>query len=120
MPFDQELYDGIYCYALIHLLNAEERMKLIHDCYNQLKPNGIMVFIAISTTDGRYGNGREVSKDAFEMPFGVTLYFYDSDSIKKEFGNAGLIESEEVWEPLLKVGNMPSQRFWQIVCKKTV
>lgn len=40
MPFDQKLYDGIFCYALIHLLNHNERVKFIKDCYNQLKPNG--------------------------------------------------------------------------------
>lgn len=31
MPFDQYLYDGIYCYALIHLLNESEREKLINN-----------------------------------------------------------------------------------------
>ena len=62
MPFDQELYDGIFCYALIHLLSAKERIKLIRDCYNQLKPNGYMVFVAISKMDARYGKGKEISK----------------------------------------------------------
>lgn len=36
MPFDTNLYDGIYCYALIHLLNKGERAKLIQNCFNQL------------------------------------------------------------------------------------
>ncbi|MGJ1296600.1 class I SAM-dependent methyltransferase [Sphingobacterium spiritivorum] len=40
MPFDKELYDGIFCYALIHLLNEDERKKLIRDCYNQLLKGG--------------------------------------------------------------------------------
>lgn len=43
MPFDNKLYDGIFCYALIHLLNKHEREKFIKDCYNQLKPNGYMI-----------------------------------------------------------------------------
>ncbi|MCP2043963.1 methyltransferase domain-containing protein [Pontibacter sp. HSC-36F09] len=34
MPFDQEVYDGIFCYALIHLLSTDERIKLIQNCYN--------------------------------------------------------------------------------------
>ncbi|WP_222597162.1 class I SAM-dependent methyltransferase [Chitinophaga pinensis] len=34
MPFDKTLYDGIFCYALIHLLDSNERAKLIRDCYN--------------------------------------------------------------------------------------
>ena len=31
MPFDNNIYDGIFCYALIHLLNEEERASLIKD-----------------------------------------------------------------------------------------
>ena len=118
MPFDQELYDGIFCYALIHLLNAEERIRLIEDCYNQLKPNGYMVFVAISKMDLRYGNGKEISKDTFETKHGVTLFFYDSYSIKSEFGNWGLIDAEEINEPKMNLGDKPSQKFWYIICKK--
>src|SRR5690554_578939 len=36
MPFDDIKYEGIYSYALIHLLNSDARKKLIQDCYNQL------------------------------------------------------------------------------------
>lgn len=118
MPYDNELYDGIFCYALIHLLNAKERLKLIHDCYNQLIPGGYMVFISISKTDTRYGDGKEIIKDTFETKHGVTLFFYDSDSIQTEFGNYGLIEAREIKEPTKNIGNKPSQTFWNILCKK--
>ena len=118
MPFDQELYDGIFCYALIHLLNAKDRIKLINDCYNQLRPNGYMVFIAISKMDARYGDGKEISTDTFETRHGVTLFFYDSDSVKAEFGNYGLIETKEINEPAKNRGNKPSQKFRQIICRK--
>ena len=118
MPFDEEIYDGIFCYALIHLLNQSERIKLINDCFNQLRPNGYMVFVAISKSDFQYGAGNEISKDTFETRHGVTLFFYDSDSIKKEFGKFGLIESKEINEPAMNVDNKPSRKFWQITCKK--
>lgn len=32
MPFDSHKYDGIFCYALIHLLDSKDREKLIRDC----------------------------------------------------------------------------------------
>lgn len=48
MPFDNNQYDGIFCYGLIHLLDNNERAKLISDCYNQLTVNGYMVFTAIN------------------------------------------------------------------------
>jgi len=118
MPFDQDFYDGIYCYALIHLLSKLEREKLINDCYNQLNTNGYMVFISISKLDARYGNGEEISKDLFKTGHGVNLFFYDSDSVINEFGDFGLIKSDEISEPLMNVENKPSQKFIQIICRK--
>lgn len=118
MPFDQELYDGIFSYSLIHLLNKKDRIKLIEDCYNQLKQNGLMVFVTISKMDFRYGQGKEISKDTFEPWTGLTLYFYDSNSIEIEFGQYGLIKAEEINEPTIIVNDKPLQKFCLIMCRK--
>ncbi len=42
MPYDNKQYEGIFCYALIHLLNKRERKQLIKNCFNQLQNNGYM------------------------------------------------------------------------------
>ncbi len=118
MPFDQELYDGIFCYSLIHLLGPAERSKLIADCYDQLELNGYMIFVSISKNDFRYREGEEISKDTFKKSYGVTLYFYDPESIQTDFGNYGLVEAKEISEPIENADNKPVQRFWNIVCKK--
>lgn len=118
MPFDSELYDGIFCYALLHLLSAQERVKFINDCYNQLRPNGYMVFVSISKLDFRFGQGKELSTDTFETWPGLNLFFYDEDSIKLEFGNYDLINAEILNEPLKDLGDKPAQRFWYITCHK--
>ena len=52
MPFDRNQYEGIFCYALIHLLSSGDRKKLIRDCYNQLSEGGYMIFTVISKTAG--------------------------------------------------------------------
>ncbi|MBN9381221.1 MAG: class I SAM-dependent methyltransferase [Chitinophagaceae bacterium] len=98
MPFDNLLYDGIFCYALIHLLDAGEREKLIRDCYNQLSRNGYMVFAVISKKAHTYGQGTFLSKDRYEMFGGVKMFFYDRESIHAEFDQAGLFEIVEVSE----------------------
>ena len=118
MPFDQELYDGIFCYSLIHLLGPAERSKLIADCYNQLETDGYMVFVSISKHDSRYLEEEEVTKNTIKKSYGVTLYFYDSESIQADFGNYGLVEAREITEPKENLGNKPTQRFWYIICKK--
>lgn len=110
MPFDTSNYDGIFCYALIHLLDSNEREKLIRDCYDQLNENGYMVFTAISKEAHTYGKGKFISNDRYEIFEGVKMFFYDKESIHKEFNNAGLFEVIEINE------NYP---FFLISCKKT-
>lgn len=109
MPFDDCVYNGIFCYALIHLLDTHERQKLISDCYNQLSTKGYMVFIAISKEASTYGKGKFLSEDRYEIFEGVKMYFYDKASIQAEFGKVGLYEIIEVEE------NYP---FYLIKCRK--
>ncbi len=96
MPFDNKIYDGIFCYALIHLLERNERAKLIIDCYNQLAENGLMFFAVATKNAPLYGKGKLISKDRFEIAEGLSIFFYDEDSIQEEFGEAGLFEITEV------------------------
>ena len=96
MPFDQKQYDGIFCYALLHLLDSRERAKLILDCYDQLAENGYMVFAVVTKKAPIYGHGRSVGKDRFEITDGLNMFFYDRDSIHTEFDKAGLLEISEV------------------------
>lgn len=92
MPFDNNHYDGIFCYALIHLLDNEEREKLIMDCYNQLSENGFMIFTAITKDAQTYGKGKLVSKDRYEIFDGIKMFFYDKESVHAEFDKFGLFE----------------------------
>ncbi|GAA4790946.1 class I SAM-dependent methyltransferase [Olivibacter ginsenosidimutans] len=109
MPFDQALYDGIFCYGLIHLLDKDERIKLISDCYKQLAPGGYLVFTTITKEAQTYGQGTLISKDRFALFGGVNLFFYDEATLQEEFGKAGLFEITTVTE------NYP---FYLIKCQK--
>lgn len=115
MPFDYKLYDGIFCYALIHLLNSHERANFIKDCYSQLKPNGYMIFTTISKESPMFGQGKQLGKNYFETMHGVKLFFYDSDSVNQEFGKYGLVEISEINEVNV---NKASIKFTIIKCKK--
>lgn len=109
MPYDNKMYDGIFCYGLVYLLDEEERKKLIQNCFDQLTENGCMVFTAITKEAQTYGQGKLISKDRFEMFGGVNIFFYDRATISEEFGSAGLFEVTEVME------NYP---FYFIKCRK--
>ncbi|WP_088044708.1 bifunctional 2-polyprenyl-6-hydroxyphenol methylase/3-demethylubiquinol 3-O-methyltransferase UbiG [Bacillus sp. EAC] len=118
MPFDNKLYDGIFCYALIHLLDNRERDKFIKDCYEQLKPNGYMIFTTISKEAPMFGKGKQLGKDYYEIMEGVKMFFYDSDSVKQEFGKYGLIDFSEIVEPHKNMENKPPFKFIMVKCQK--
>lgn len=119
MPFDQEQYDGIFCYALIHLLDTPARAKLIADCYRQLKPGGQMVFVAISTQTPNFGEGVLIEENTYRTRHGITLYHYDEKGILSAFGNYGLRHQKIIQEPANSAPGKPYQIFWQITCMKT-
>jgi 2-polyprenyl-3-methyl-5-hydroxy-6-metoxy-1,4-benzoquinol methylase len=110
MPFDNRRYEGIFCHALIHLLDTEERKKLIRDCYNQLADKGYMVFSVISKKAHTYGQGTFISPDRYEIFPGIKMFFYDRESVQAEFGKAGLFEITEVEDVF---------PFFLIKCRKT-
>ncbi len=118
MPFNQELYEAIYCYALIHLLSENERAKFINACYHQLTLGGYMVFVAVSTNDTMFGQGLEISKNRYKTRHGINLFFYDLEAIEKEFGSLGFIDAIEITEPAKIIDNKPYLKLWQIICKK--
>lgn len=118
MPFDDKLYDGVFCYALIHLLNKQDREKLIQECYNSLKPNGYMVFTTISKEAPMYGKGKKLGEDYYELMEGLRMFFYDTDSITQEFKNYGLIEQTTLIEPNKNHTDKPPFTFTMIRCQK--
>jgi SAM-dependent methyltransferase len=121
MPFDDSVYDGIYCYALIHLLNQKERRQFLKSCHNQLLDGGLMVFITVSKSYTKlYENGNQISKNRFRIQNGLDVFFYDPESIVKEFGRFGLVKYNEIEEPIKHMPNEEPMKFWMVTCRKTI
>ena len=119
MPYGKSLYDGIFCYALLHLLNQNDRRQFLKKCFDQLQPGGMMVFIVASKENKLYGNGRPVSIDRFLIDKGLTVFFYDSTTIEKEFSPFGLVEYCEIEEPVKHMPNEEPMKFWRVVFRKS-
>jgi hypothetical protein len=49
---------------------------------------------------------------------GMKMFFYDSDSIKQELGNYGLIEFSKIVEPHKNMENKPPFKFIMVKCQK--
>jgi hypothetical protein len=65
-----------------------------------------------------YGNGKLISKDRFRIDNGLSVFFYDSESIQKEFRPFGLTEFREIDEPVKHLENEEPMKFWVVVCRK--
>ncbi|HKO53920.1 MAG TPA: class I SAM-dependent methyltransferase [Polyangiaceae bacterium] len=115
MPFDGRQYDGIFCFGLIYLLDVHGREKLIRDCYRQLKPGGHMIFTVISKKAPMYGQGPRLGDDWYERLPNLKMYFYDAESVKREFGSYGMLELSEIDEPSGAGECLP---FISVICKK--
>jgi SAM-dependent methyltransferase len=116
MPYDSRQYDGVFCYGLIYLLDADGRAKLIRDCYRQLTLGGHMIFTVISKKAPMYGQGARLGDDWYERLPGLQMFFYDAASVEREFGPHGLVEFSEIDEPTPGGDSLP---FINVVCKKS-
>lgn len=119
MPFDNEIFEGIYCYALIHLLNTNERKKFLKSCFDQLAENGIMIFLATSKQTPLFGKGRFLSKDRYQISSGLKAFFYDNESILDEFSPYGLIGSKVIEEPIKFIEGEKPLKLISVMCRKT-
>jgi SAM-dependent methyltransferase len=119
MPFDDEVFDGIYCYALIHLFNQNERRRLLKNCYNQMSEGGLMVFYTVSKGYKKlYESGKPIGKNRLRIDNGLNVFFYDPESIEREFGAFGLIEYAEIDELVKHQPDEEPMKFWKVVCRK--
>jgi SAM-dependent methyltransferase len=118
MPFDDKKYEGIFCYALIHLLNKNERCNFLKKCYDQLKPGGLMVFTLATIQNGLFGTGKYISRNRYELSKGLKAYFYDSEAIEKEFSEYGIIECRDMIEPMKFMEGNETITLKYVVCRK--
>jgi|WetSurMetagenome_2_1015567.scaffolds.fasta_scaffold111015_2 SAM-dependent methyltransferase len=118
MPFDDKIYDGIFCYALIHVLNKAERKEFLKSCFNQLRNNGLMVFVVASDKMSMYGTGKHLSKNRFEISPGLKVFFFDSESVSQEFSPFGLIDYHMIEEPVKFMKDQDPIKMIFVICKK--
>lgn len=114
MPFDDRIYDAVFCYGLLYLLDAPSRAKVIAACARQVAPGGPMVFTVIAKTWSRYGQGEKLGEDWYETHPGVPMFFYDETSLARELGPYGELAITKVEEPMQSGEVFP---FLQATCQ---
>ncbi len=100
MPFDDEIYDAIFCYNLFHLLLEKQRISFIEKCYNQLRNAGFIFFSVFSEQEESFGRGTKIEENTFESkPYRPTHYFTEEDLLQHFYAfsviETGIIEEKE-------------------------
>lgn len=62
-----------------------------------------------------YGQGARLGDDWYERLPNLKMYFYDADSVEREFGPHGLVEMSEIEE---QAGSDVPLPFIHVICKK--
>ena len=75
-------YDVVFCYSILHLFTKNDRIKLIENCINHCKENGLIIFSCISIKDKTFGIGKKIEENTFEIREGKIVHFYCEDDIK--------------------------------------
>lgn len=93
MPFNDELYDAIYCYNTLHLFLKEDRIKFLNKCYNKLKANGFVFFTIFSEKEQSFGKGNELEENTFESKKGRPTHYFTEENIIEHFNDYLIIET---------------------------
>jgi SAM-dependent methyltransferase len=77
-------YDGLFAPNILHLFLTPDRHRLLRMLGRHLRLGGLAVITALSVNDARYGQGREVEHNTFEILPGQYIHFYSEEELHVE------------------------------------
>jgi SAM-dependent methyltransferase len=99
MPFDDSVYDGIYCFNVLHLFRKNERAAFLQRCREQLKDGGVMFFVVFSDREPSCGTGRMVEEKTFESKPGREVHYYSTGDLVSEFRGLEILKKGMMEDP---------------------
>jgi ubiquinone/menaquinone biosynthesis C-methylase UbiE len=96
IPFADEHFDGIICYAVLYYCKAQEIKKAVDEIYRVLKPGGLVYLEVRNTDDYRYGKGEKIEDNTFIIcednvkkcaynESGMVMHFFLEEEIRQLF-----------------------------------
>lgn len=99
MPFDDSMYDSIYCFNVLHLFRWKDRALFLRRCREQLRVGGVMFFVVFSDKEQSFGTGRKVEENTFESKPGREVHYYSEKDLVSEFRDLEILETGIIEDP---------------------
>ncbi len=99
MPFDDKVYDAIYCFNVLHLFRKADRAAFVDKCLSQLKDGGSLYFTVFSEKEPSYGKGAEVEPGTFESKPGRPVHYFTEEELHGQFNKCTVLGSGIVEDP---------------------
>jgi SAM-dependent methyltransferase len=93
LQIEDNFYDAVYCFNVLHLFLFRERKKFIDKIYKSLKSGGYMFFTVFSTGESSYGNGKKLEENTYESKPGRPTHYYDENDLNEQFKKFSVIEN---------------------------
>lgn len=121
--FDPELsvrlYDGIYCYDLLHLFLEEDRRRLLKRLSEWLSPGGLLYLTVFSDEDENCGEGVRLEPGTYEYKPGKYAHFYSEEELCGLLPEYERLEMQSWQEPFPPEGDLPRYyRLRSLVARK--
>ena len=79
-------FDAVYICNLLHLLDMNERHRIMRATRKFLKPGGVVTGVVLSVNDPQeYGKGEKVEEHAYRAADGRVMYFFTKESAAEIF-----------------------------------
>lgn len=99
MSFDEDQYDAVFCFSLLHLFLADDRVKLVRECVQKVGPGGLAFFTAFSEKEADFGKGQEIENNTFESRAGRPAHYFTEDDLKSHFADFKTLEMGLMQDP---------------------
>ncbi|MCT4595657.1 MAG: class I SAM-dependent methyltransferase [Anaeromicrobium sp.] len=104
MPLTGKIYEGIYCYNLLHLFLEEDRKILIQKCYKQLKRDGLIFCTVLSEKDESLGRGHMIEYNTFKDEKGKIVHNFTQKDMRIHFEEFNILKIGEIQEKIMAPG----------------
>ena len=99
MSFDDNLYDAVYCYNVLHLFRERERRLFLDECDGKLRNGGLLFFTVFSDREPSFGKCEEVEEGTFESKPGRPVHYFTEEELRNHFSRFETLEAGIAEDP---------------------